>query len=130
MCVVFFFNDTATTEIYTSCHTLSLHDALPICGREIRTRHRDPLPPTYSVGGAVEDAGAPARLGQQQLIRQRLLPKQRAWRRHRTRPRVERRGAAVAEARIGLLRADWGGGNKDHAADRQDRKSKRLKSSP
>src|SRR3546814_15960305 len=27
----FFFNDTATTEIYTYCHTLSLHDALPIC---------------------------------------------------------------------------------------------------
>src|SRR2546421_1870414 len=27
-CVFFFFNDTATTEIYT----LSLHDALPICG--------------------------------------------------------------------------------------------------
>src|SRR3546814_16291940 len=26
----FFFNDTATTEIYTYCHTLSLHDALPI----------------------------------------------------------------------------------------------------
>src|SRR5256885_6769844 len=26
----FFFNDTATTEIYT----LSLHDALPICGKE------------------------------------------------------------------------------------------------
>src|SRR5258708_28096870 len=31
--LVFFFNDTATTEIYT----LSLHDALPICRR--RTRH-------------------------------------------------------------------------------------------
>src|SRR3546814_9643647 len=35
MCVVyfivfFFFNDTATTEIYTYRHTLSLHDALPI----------------------------------------------------------------------------------------------------
>src|SRR2546427_10570566 len=29
---VFFFNDTATTEIYT----LSLHDALPISEREIR----------------------------------------------------------------------------------------------
>src|SRR3546814_16601675 len=29
--VVFFFNDTATTEIYTYVHTLSLHDALPIC---------------------------------------------------------------------------------------------------
>src|SRR3546814_10503552 len=27
--VVFFFNDTATTEIYTYGHTLSLHDALP-----------------------------------------------------------------------------------------------------
>src|SRR5213594_5168060 len=26
----FFFNDTPTTEIYTSVHTLSLHDALPI----------------------------------------------------------------------------------------------------
>src|SRR3546814_11763035 len=30
-CYYFFFNDTATTEIYTYCHTLSLHDALPIC---------------------------------------------------------------------------------------------------
>src|SRR3712207_9431281 len=29
----FFFNDTATTEIYT----LSLHDALPICGVIVRT---------------------------------------------------------------------------------------------
>src|SRR3546814_5965632 len=28
----FFFNDTATTEIYTYGHTLSLHDALPIEG--------------------------------------------------------------------------------------------------
>src|SRR3712207_7873844 len=28
--MVFFFNDTATTEIYT----LSLHDALPICSRK------------------------------------------------------------------------------------------------
>src|SRR3546814_37390 len=28
--MLFFFNDTATTEIYTYCHTLSLHDALPI----------------------------------------------------------------------------------------------------
>src|SRR2546430_11273050 len=29
VCLFFFFNDTATTEIYT----LSLHDALPICSR-------------------------------------------------------------------------------------------------
>src|SRR5216110_3855003 len=34
----FFFNDTATTEIYTSSHTLSLHDALPIFSRTRRTR--------------------------------------------------------------------------------------------
>src|SRR6058998_1770739 len=30
----FFFNDTATTEIYTVMNTLSLHDALPISGGE------------------------------------------------------------------------------------------------
>src|SRR2546427_9604720 len=42
-CLFFFFNDTATTEIYT----LSLHDALPICGgssccwwRRVRTQRR------------------------------------------------------------------------------------------
>src|SRR3546814_17818150 len=29
-CCVFFFNDTATPEIYTYGHTISLHDALPI----------------------------------------------------------------------------------------------------
>ena len=32
MCVFFFFNDTATTEIYT----LSLHDALPISEQQTR----------------------------------------------------------------------------------------------
>src|SRR5881227_4276492 len=36
--VFFFFNDTATTEIYTTVHTLSLHDALPTC----RPRHGGP----------------------------------------------------------------------------------------
>src|SRR3546814_4840029 len=30
--VFFFFNYPATTEFYTYCHTLSLHDALPISG--------------------------------------------------------------------------------------------------
>src|SRR3712207_8759979 len=34
MCAVFFFNDTATTEIYT----LSLHDALPIFERVLLDR--------------------------------------------------------------------------------------------
>src|SRR2546430_12515323 len=36
--VVFFFNDTATTEIYT----LSLHDALPICAAPNCRRSRTP----------------------------------------------------------------------------------------
>src|SRR2546421_9901868 len=36
----FFFNDTATTEIYT----LSLHDALPIFGRARGARARAPAP--------------------------------------------------------------------------------------
>src|SRR3546814_12257955 len=44
LCFIYFFlNSTATTEIYTDCHTLSLHYALPIdrwgtmqrsCGQE------------------------------------------------------------------------------------------------
>src|SRR5688572_31753810 len=44
-CFFFFFNDTATTEIYT----LSLHDALPICpsGRAPSTRS-PPGPPASS----------------------------------------------------------------------------------
>src|SRR2546426_8672160 len=37
---VFFFNDTATTEIYT----LSLHDALPICGGLLPAGRGDHLP--------------------------------------------------------------------------------------
>src|SRR5216683_7565586 len=37
----FFFNDTATTEIYT----LSLHDALPNYLRELLTFGRPPVPP-------------------------------------------------------------------------------------
>src|SRR2546429_5894144 len=35
MSTFFFFNDTATTEIYT----LSLHDALPICGQLLQRQH-------------------------------------------------------------------------------------------
>src|SRR3546814_17832428 len=34
----FFFNDTATTEIYTYLHTLSLHDALPIYTIKVMAR--------------------------------------------------------------------------------------------
>src|SRR5947199_7199457 len=38
--ILFFFNDTATTEIYT----LSLHDALPICRRSPAPRARESPP--------------------------------------------------------------------------------------
>src|SRR2546430_17602459 len=40
--VFFFFNDTATTEIYT----LSLHDALPICSTTIRLTPTTPSRPS------------------------------------------------------------------------------------
>src|SRR5256885_13738563 len=42
----FFFNDTATTEIYT----LSLHDALPIYGLGLEQAHRDVPVLAYLVG--------------------------------------------------------------------------------
>src|SRR3546814_4535204 len=48
---VFFFIDTATTEIYTYVHTLSRHDALPI----YRPRSR------RSGGGGLRDPGGGAR---------------------------------------------------------------------
>src|SRR3712207_6853811 len=59
LCVFFFFNDTATTEIYT----LSLHDALPISYLEIITRKTASLCATCCELGA-RFAGAPeARVG-------------------------------------------------------------------
>src|SRR3546814_7091612 len=51
-CSSFFFNDTATTEIYTYVHTLSLHDALPISTRRPCTgfcraaQRGEPAPPS------------------------------------------------------------------------------------
>src|SRR5881398_4263614 len=42
--VFFFFNDTATTEIYTLSDTLSLHDALPISRRSHRHPEGEPQP--------------------------------------------------------------------------------------
>src|SRR3989442_6479006 len=58
----FFFNDTATTEIYT----LSLHDALPISGGAVRDR-RDPrrsVGPSRAVVARARRADpCPSRLG-------------------------------------------------------------------
>src|SRR5256885_14873804 len=48
--IFFFFNDTATTEIYT----LSLHDALPICAGDAAA---EPLRPGQFQTGRVERAG-------------------------------------------------------------------------
>src|SRR3546814_13159494 len=46
----FFFNDTATTEIYTYRHTLSLHDALPISNLKVEKTPKTFSPPTpYSL---------------------------------------------------------------------------------
>src|SRR5690554_7674611 len=53
----FFFNDTATTEIYT----LSLHDALPI-SRGARWAHPSPFPgwfPTHHTGPQGRRGGGP-----------------------------------------------------------------------
>src|SRR3546814_7810525 len=57
----FFVNDTATTEIYTYGHTLSLHDALPICS----TRPRSPRPATRPVrrpGSRQQEGSTPLNL--------------------------------------------------------------------
>src|SRR3712207_7136520 len=51
ICVFFFFNDTATTEIYT----LSLHDALPI-SRVVDTRPRTLSSAGCSGGGLAQAA--------------------------------------------------------------------------
>src|SRR2546422_8104991 len=53
MSVLFFFNDTATTEIYT----LSLHDALPISSRSGSSR---PSCPTSRPGKKRERGSSPA----------------------------------------------------------------------
>src|ERR1035438_1493149 len=51
----FFFNDTATSDIYT----LSLHDALPICAASLKEEHHDELPDNVPRQGCPK--GAPAR---------------------------------------------------------------------
>src|SRR2546429_4417778 len=51
--IFFFFNDTATTEIYT----LSLHDALPICRAGHAARAAPPSRPFPGVGGGLRRLG-------------------------------------------------------------------------
>src|SRR5258706_10113016 len=49
--LLFFFNDTATTDIYT----LSLHDALPICPRRPPQRRSSPIPHSPGQPGTTVD---------------------------------------------------------------------------
>src|SRR3546814_1530853 len=80
----FVFNDTATTEIFTDCHTLSLHDSLPIYRRDPGLRRDD---------------------GRNKLLPQ---PNHRQWRAIGVSPFMA--GAAIAEIilgqGIGVLPAD------------------------
>src|SRR5213075_3461458 len=79
----FFFNDTATTEIYTTRHTLSLHDALPIsslwsvrvggCVGEpvtpaVRERHADQGEVTADRAGGADLEVRPAQLALDLLV--------------------------------------------------------------
>src|SRR3989449_5064209 len=86
----FFFNDTATTEIYT----LSLHDALPIwCGRTARHIHvhRDePIDPLHDAVAIVDVAGGRARPHRDHIARLRHLIVDLAD--HRRHPHTHRAG--------------------------------------
>src|SRR3546814_15265367 len=60
-----FYNDQATTEIYTYCHTLSLHDALPISSYVLSLlwpplKARDPATssPSASLSSSSADDGS------------------------------------------------------------------------
>src|SRR5256885_9943732 len=67
----FFFNDTATTEIYT----LSLHDALPIYPRERRPLHaRRDARPGRSRAALLPDGARAVSAGGRAHDRARLLP--------------------------------------------------------
>src|SRR3712207_8831468 len=67
----FFFNDTATTEIYT----LSLHDALPIWGRALRVRRRQGFvrfgDDQYGQHGGAADRHGPGRARRSEPLRRR-----------------------------------------------------------
>src|SRR3712207_9126583 len=65
MTIVFFFNDTATTEIYT----LSLHDALPIFARCGRTRPKRRSPPCSTAGHRTQRPAASSSLRTSRLTR-------------------------------------------------------------
>src|SRR3546814_16129930 len=68
---IFFVNDTATTEIYTYGHTLSLHDALPISLASVNMSPKplDMVSPSTSVP---DRKATPSSTAEQVAIRRRL----------------------------------------------------------
>src|SRR3546814_19260314 len=114
----FFFNDTATTEIYTYGHTLSLRDALPISVPGIRAR------PGLAADRDLGAASGGVRLHRPGLRRGGLGG---AHLRLRVRDRVRAAGAprhgaaaAAAEGVLGLaLGPGAGGWGRSHAVDRE-----------
>src|SRR2546430_9228292 len=67
----FFFNDTATTEIYT----LSLHDALPICSRSPPVRRRGRKAAPLLCWGSRSEEHTPELQSQSNLVCRLLLEK-------------------------------------------------------
>src|SRR3546814_7173466 len=107
MAPVFFFNDTASPEIYTYGHTLSLHDALPISVARSQAA---------ACGQFAAVAGAGARARRQAARRAAAL---------RTGRSAECEGAGRRDGARGGLSARYLAG----AYGRRDRKSTRLNSS-
>src|SRR3546814_2154788 len=71
----FCFEYTATTEIYTYCHTLSLHDALPFCPRpRYRPRAAAHLLDPAGAGGARGGVGGRDRRRAGAVARTRSRP--------------------------------------------------------
>ena len=71
MFVFFFFNDTATTEIYT----LSLHDALPICSYDQAIKLYEVLksPKTYLEFTEAEGASQHCQMGAVMISNEQIL---------------------------------------------------------
>src|ERR1041384_2878944 len=78
----FFFNDTATTEIYT----LSLHDALPICLLCPETNNRNYFPGDRSSPGTTNSDMTHSQVAASQLAARKSLSSNRGYRNRPWRP--------------------------------------------
>src|SRR5213594_275324 len=83
----FFFNDTATTEIYTSVHTPSLHDALPISSARMARRcgviriPRDRR--SWAIGSRSEEHTSELQVTNAYLVCRLLLEKKKNKKKHK-----------------------------------------------